>query len=432
VFARVQKARRLRAYFFVLLERNLDALAACRIVALAVELRARDVEAVCRAGDLLVHLAEERFDLADSLFGGLHSTGLNDHDRRVVTDRIGAVQTLRRTPLYERHAALGARLVPFAGWEMPVQYTSIVAEHRAVRTAAGVFDVSHMGQLTLVGQGAHDYLQGRLSNDLDRIGDGQAQYTLLTNERGGIVDDLIAYRRGADDYLLVVNAANVEGDHAALDETEDVSTDWALLAVQGPEALERLGTGVEPFTFREDDVLGIRCLIAGTGYTGERGCELGCAPDDAVALWDAILERGIVPCGLGARDTLRLEVCYPLHGSDISPERTPIEAGLGWACALHKEFTGVDVLRRQREDGPAEKLVAFVMEEKAIPRQGMRIEEGGEVTSGSLSPMLDVGIGLGYVGAENAEPGTTLSIDVRGRPKAARVVKKPIYKREGG
>jgi len=340
------------------------------------------------------------------------------------------VQTLRRTPLYERHASLGARLVPFAGWEMPVQYTSIVAEHRAVRTSAGVFDVSHMGQLSLAGGGAHDYLQARLSNDLDRVGAGQAQYTLLTNERGGIVDDLIAYRRGSDDYLLVVNAANVDADHGALDETEDVSAEWALLAVQGPEALQRLGIEVEPFTFREDDVLGIRCLVAGTGYTGERGCELGCSPDDAVALWDAILERGIVPCGLGARDTLRLEVCYPLHGNDISPERTPIEAGLGWACALDKEFTGVDVLRRQKEEGPAEKLVAFVMEEKAIPRQGMRVAEGGEVTSGSLSPMLDVGIGLAYVRAELAEPQTKLSIDVRGRPKAARVVRKPIYRRE--
>jgi aminomethyltransferase len=311
-----------------------------------------------------------------------------------------------------------------------VQYTSIVVEHRAVRTSAGVFDVSHMGELSLAGEGAHDYLQARLSNDLDRIGDGQAQYTLLTNERGGIVDDLIAYRRGTDDYLLVVNAANVDTDHGALDETEDVSAQWALLAVQGPEALERLGIELDPFTFREDEVLGIRCLVAGTGYTGERGCELGCAPDDAVALWDAILERGIVPCGLGARDTLRLEVCYPLHGNDISPERTPIEAGLGWACALDKEFTGVDLLRRQEEEGPAEKLVAFVMEEKAIPRQGMRVVEGGEVTSGTLSPMLDIGIGLGYVRAELADSGTTLSIDVRGRPKAARVVKKPIYRRE--
>jgi glycine cleavage system T protein (aminomethyltransferase) len=340
------------------------------------------------------------------------------------------VQTLRRTPLYERHAALGARLVPFAGWEMPVQYTSIVEEHKAVRTTAGVFDVSHMGQLSLPGPGAHEYLQARLSNDLDRIGSGQAQYTLLTNERGGITDDLIVYRRGDDDYLLVVNAANVDTDHANLDEAEDVSSEWALLAVQGPEALDRLGIEIEPFTFREDDVLGSRCLVAGTGYTGERGCELGCAPDDAPALWDALLAQGIVPCGLGARDTLRLEVCYPLHGNDISPGRTPIEAGLGWACALEKEFTGADVLRRQREEGPAEKLVAFVMDEKAIPRQGMAVAEGGQVTSGSLSPILGVGIGLGYVTSELAEPGTELNIDVRGRPKAAHVVKKPIYRRE--
>jgi aminomethyltransferase len=340
------------------------------------------------------------------------------------------VQTLRRTPLYERHAALGARLVPFAGWEMPVQYTSIVGEHRAVRESAGVFDVSHMGQLRISGEGAQDYLQARLSNNLDKIGDGEAQYTLLTNEQGGIVDDLIVYRRGADQYLLVVNASNVEPDHAALSETDDVSADWALLAVQGPEALSRLGIEVETFTWRDEHVLGVRCLVAGTGYTGERGCELGCAPDDAVTLWDAILDAGIVPCGLGARDTLRLEVCYPLHGNDISPERTPIEAGLRWACDLDKEFTGVEVLRTQKERGTAEKLVAFVMDDKGIPRQGMPIEEGGTVTSGSLSPMLDQGIGLAYVGASLAAPGTKLTVDLRGRPRAAHIVKKPIYKRE--
>jgi aminomethyltransferase len=341
------------------------------------------------------------------------------------------VETLRRTPLFERHAALGARLVPFAGWEMPVQYTSITDEHRAVRESAGVFDVSHMGQLSATGTGAHEYLQARLSNDLDRIEPGQAQYTLLTNEAGGIVDDLIAYRRGEDDYLLVVNASNVEPDHRALAETENVSHRYALLAVQGPEALDRLGLEVEPFTFREEDVLGVHCLVAGTGYTGERGCELGCDPEDAWRLWDALLERGVTPCGLGARDTLRLEVCYPLHGNDISPERTPIEAGLGWACALEKEFTGADRLRRQKEDGPDEKLVAFVMDDKGIPRQGMEIVEGGEVTSGSLSPMLGVGIGLAYVAAERSEPGTELTIDLRGRARKGHIVKKPIYKREG-
>jgi aminomethyltransferase len=342
------------------------------------------------------------------------------------------VQTLRRTPLYERHADAGARLVPFAGWEMPVQYKSIAEEHHAVRMGAGVFDVSHMGQLELDGDGAHAYLQERLSNDLDKIGAGRAQYTLLTNERGGIIDDLIAYRRGDDRYLLVVNASNVEPDHAALSETRDVSHEWALLAVQGPEALDRLGIELEPFTFREDDVLGVRCLVAGTGYTGERGCELGCAPEDAPRLWDAILERGIVPCGLAARDTLRLEACYPLHGNDISPERTPLEAGLGWACSLEKEFTGVDVLRRQKEEGPAEKLVAFTMEDKGIPRQGMRIEEGGEVTSGTLSATVGQAIGLGYVRTELAEPETRITIDLRGRPRRARIVRKPFYKRREG
>ena len=341
------------------------------------------------------------------------------------------MQTLRRTPLFERHAALGARLVPFAGWEMPVQYAGIGDEHRAVRTSAGVFDVSHMGQLRLAGEGAHEYLQARLSNDLDRIGSGRAQYTLLTNRDGGIVDDLIAYRRADDDYLLVVNASNVAADHAALPETEDVSDRWALLAVQGPEALALLGIEVEPFTFREDaDVLGVRCLVAGTGYTGERGCELGCVPEDAGRLWDEILARGVTPCGLGARDTLRLEACYPLHGNDISPERTPIEAGLGWACALEKDFTGVDVLRRQKEEGPSQELVAFVMEDPGIPRAGMRIQEGGEVTSGTQSPVLGKGIGLGYVEAARAAAETPITIDLRGRPRRARIVPKPFYKRE--
>jgi aminomethyltransferase len=339
------------------------------------------------------------------------------------------VQTLRRTPLYERHADLGAKLVPFAGWELPVEFTSIVEEHRAVRERGGVFDVSHMGQLELAGEGAHGILQGRLTNDLDRIAPGGAQYTLLTNERGGVVDDLIAYRR-EDGYLLVVNAANVETDAAALPEARDVSEAWAMLAVQGPSALALLGTEVEPFTFREDRILGVDAVVCGTGYTGERGCELLCRPGDAGALWDAILARGIAPCGLGARDTLRLEVCYPLHGQDLTPERTPLQAGLGWACALDKEFPGVDVLRRERERGPEERLVAFVMDERAIPRSGMTIAEGGEVTSGGYSPMLELGIGLAYVPAGRSDAGTPLTIDVRGRPRRGHVVPKPIYTRE--
>jgi glycine cleavage system T protein (aminomethyltransferase) len=348
-------------------------------------------------------------------------------------------QTLLRTPLYERHVALGARMVPFAGWEMPVQYEGVIQEHRAVRTDAGVFDVSHMGELEVEGPRAHDLLQGLLSNDLDRIEPGEAQYTLLTNERGGIVDDLIAYRLDAFRYLLVVNAANREADYRWLKEREvsgsdvrDVSDEYGLLAVQGPHAIAKLGLpAAEPFTFAEGTLDGVEVMVDRTGYTGEDGCELLCMAEDAVALWDAVLARGVVPCGLGARDTLRLEVCYPLHGNDITPETDAISAGLGWTCALDKEFTGVEALRRVREDGPVRKLVAFVMEERAVPRQGMPIEGGGEVTSGTHSPMLDVGIGMGYVPAAQAEPGTGLTIDVRGNPRAARVVKKPIYKRGG-
>jgi aminomethyltransferase len=346
-------------------------------------------------------------------------------------------ETLLQTPLHDRHVELGARIVPFAGWEMPVQYTGVIPEHRAVRTNAGVFDVSHMGELEVEGPRAGELLQRALSNDLD-ISPGEAQYTLLTNEDGGIVDDLIVYRMGECSYLLVVNAANRETDYVWLKEREmrgsdvrDVSDDCALLAVQGPRAIERLGLPpAKPFTFAETTLDGVEVMVNRTGYTGEDGCELLCMTDDAVRLFDAVLERGVVPCGLGARDTLRLEVCYPLHGNDIGPDTDAISAGLGWVCYLDKEFEGVDVLRRVKEEGPDERLVAFVMEEKAIPRQGMAIEGGGEVTSGTHSPMLDVGIGMGYVPAAQAKPETELTIDVRGRPRRARVVKKPIYKRE--
>jgi aminomethyltransferase len=309
-------------------------------------------------------------------------------------------------------------------------FTSIAEEHRAVRQRAGVFDVSHMGQLEVAGAGVGEYLQARLTNDLDRVAPGGAQYTLLNNDDGGIEDDLIADRRGPDSYLLVVNAANVDADHARLDLAEDVSSQWAFLAVQGPEALARLGLELEPFTFREQSVLGVPCFVAGTGYTGERGCELGCRPEDAVRLWDAVLGRGVTPCGLGARDTLRLEACFPLHGNDITPERTPIEAGLGWACALEKEFAGAGVLRRQHAEGVAERLVAFVMEEAGIPRSGMEILEGGVVTSGTHSPTLGRGIGLGYVRSELARADNRLTVDVRGRPHPARIVKKPFYQRK--
>lgn len=348
------------------------------------------------------------------------------------------MQTLLRTPLYDRHVALGARLVPFAGWEMPVQYEGVIPEHRAVRTDAGVFDVSHMGELEVEGPRAGELLQGALSNDLDRISPGQAQYTLLTNEDGGIIDDLIVYRVGDHSFLLVVNASNRAAAYDWLKEREipgsdvrDVSDECALLAVQGPRAIERLGLPPAPsFTFAEATLDGVEVMVNRTGYTGEDGCELLCMSEDAVQLWDAVLARGVVPCGLGARDTLRLEVCYPLHGNDIGPDTDAISAGLGWACALDKEFEGVEVLRRVKADGPERRLVAFVMEEKAIPRHGMAIEGGGEVTSGTHSPTLDIGIGMGYVPAAQAQPGTELTIDVRGRPRRARVVKKPIYKRE--
>ena len=346
--------------------------------------------------------------------------------------------TLKRTPLYARHVELGSRMVPFAGWEMPVQYEGVIPEHRAVRTDCGAFDVSHMGELHVDGPTAPAFLQEMLSNDVDRIGDGEAQYTLLTNEEGGIVDDLIVYRFAPGQYLLVVNASNRAAAHDWLKEGEprgcevrDTSDDYGLVAVQGPRSVERLELPDQPtFTHEMRELDGIEVMIGRTGYTGEKGVELCCATEDATDLWEAVLARGAVPCGLGARDTLRLEVCYPLHGNDITQETDAISAGLGWACALGKEFTGVETLRRIREEGPARRLVAFVMAEKAIPRQGMPIEGGGEVTSGTHSPMLDRGIGMGYVPSASSQPGSELVIDVRGKPRRAYVVEKPIYRKE--
>jgi aminomethyltransferase len=346
--------------------------------------------------------------------------------------------TLLRTPLYERHVALGARMVPFAGWEMPVQYDGVIPEHRAVRNDAGVFDVSHMGEIEVEGPRALELLQSLLSSDLAKVEPGHARYTLLTNERGGIIDDLIAYRIDEFRWLLIVNASNREPDFAWIKEHEisgsdvrDVSDEYALLAVQGPRAIERLGLAPAPWnSFAEETIDGVQCMVNRTGYTGEDGCELLCMAEDAVQLWDGVLARGVVPCGLGARDTLRLEAGYALHGNDITPDTDAISAGLGWTCALDKEFSGVEELRRVKAEGPARKLVGFVMEERAIPRQGMAIEGGGEVTSGSHSPMLGIGIGLGYVPAGRAEPGSELAIDVRGRTARGRVAKKPIYERK--
>ena len=346
---------------------------------------------------------------------------------------------LRRTPLYDRHVAAGARIVPFAGWEMPVQYQGIIPEHQAVRTGSGVFDVSHMGQLELRGDGALACAQAMLSNDLDRIGPGYAQYSLLLDDDGCPVDDLIAYRFADDHLLLVVNASRVDddaawlsgriGDGASLD---DRSHEFAMLALQGPSSLSLVELpDLPPFGFIEAEVCGVHAIVAHTGYTGEPGVELMTAPDDAGRLWDALLAAGALPCGLGARDTLRLEVCYPLYGNDLDREHTALEAGLGWVCALDaKEFTGADALRAQRRDGVPRKLVAFRMLDRGIPRQGMAMLPEGTVTSGTMSPSLGIGIGMGYVPAGGAEPGTAVEIDVRGRMLAAEIAKKPLYVKE--
>ncbi len=358
--------------------------------------------------------------------------------------------TLRETPLHARHVALGARMVPFAGWSMPVQYRGVIEEHRAVRSGVGVFDVSHMGRFAVLGGHAHADLQGLLSNDLDAIAPGEAQYTLLPNESGGIVDDLIAYRQ-AGGYLLVVNAANRAGDLEQLlgglsDGTTlvDESDETAMLAVQGPAALaliDRLSDGpfdagsAPAFSFGDAVVSGVPCVVARTGYTGEVGVELIVPAVDAGRLWDALLDAGATPCGLGARDTLRLEVCYPLHGNDIGPDTDAIEAGLGWVCALDHEFVGADALRRTRAAGPERRLVAFRMLERAIPRAGCEIldPEGtavGHVTSGTMSPCLGEGIGMGYVSTPHSPPGSAIVIDVRGRRHPAEVARKPLYRKE--
>jgi glycine cleavage system T protein (aminomethyltransferase) len=348
------------------------------------------------------------------------------------------MQTLRRTPLHDRHVALGARMVPFAGWEMPVQYEGVIAEHRSVRGDAGVFDVSHMGELEIEGPAARDLLQATLSNDVDKLAPGEAQYTLVTNEEGGIVDDVILYRLDEHRYLVVANASNVEAVHGWLKERElrgsdvrDVSDDYALLAVQGPRALERIGLAPgKPFTWAMGEVDDVEVMVNRTGYTGEEGVELACMAEDAVRLWDAVIARGVVPCGLGARDTLRLEVCYPLHGNDIGLRWDAVSSGLGWACALDTDFTGAGRLRAVKDRGPEQKLVPFVMTDKAIPRQGMAVVGGGEVTSGTMSPMLEVGIGMAYVPSAVAKAGNELTVDVRGKERRAEVRKKPLYRKE--
>jgi aminomethyltransferase len=358
-----------------------------------------------------------------------------------------APEALRRTPLHDRHADAGARLVPFARWEMPVQYESgIRAEHVAVRRHAGVFDVSHMGQVETTGPDAEAFLQRMLSNDVSRLREGGAQYSLLCDEDGGVLDDLFSYRLAGDRFLTVTNAANHERDHAWLADhadgfdvsVRDAGADYAMLALQGPAAREilqdHLEGGEAPARMRtaRARVAGADCLVCGTGYTGEDGVELLCPPDQAAALWDALVAGGAAPAGLGARDTLRLEVCFPLYGNDLSEDRSPLEAGLGWAVKLDTGFVGAEALRAAGE--PAERLVPFVFTGPGIPRQDHPIlvegEPAGVVTSGTLSPCLDVGIGMGYVPAAAGAPGTRVEVDVRGRLRAAEVREKPLYRKE--
>ncbi len=348
---------------------------------------------------------------------------------------------LRRTPLYDRHVAAGARIVPFAGWEMPVQYEGIREEHTAVRTAAGIFDVSHMGEVETSGPDAGAFLQRLLSNDVDKLAVGGAQYSVLCREDGGVLDDLFTYRLAQDRYLTVTNASNHDKDLAWFQAhaegfdvvVQDRLADWAMLAIQGPRArgiVESLAAGPLPARFRAESlhVAGHDVLVCGTGYTGEDGVEILCPPQAAGPIWDAALAGGAVPAGLGARDTLRLEVCYHLYGNDLMESRGPIEAGLGWCCKEDTGFVGAEAVRAAREAGPDEKLVPFTISGAGIARQGNAISGGGEVTSGTMSPSLGIGIGMAYVRADQATPGTEMRIDVRGRERTAVVAEKPLYK----
>jgi len=359
----------------------------------------------------------------------------------------------KKTPLCDEHVRLGAKMVPFAGWLMPVQYTSIVEEHRAVRNNVGVFDISHMGQFIVDGAGGRDWLNRMLTNNVDKLDVGMGQYTLLLNDRGGIIDDLIVYLIDEQKYLLVVNAARADEDFAWLQNhlkegcsLTSRSSDFGAVAIQGPRT-----TALFHALFGNDTELPARnhiadvpfdatsVSIARTGYTGEDGIEVFFPANDAIKLWSAALERGkslgIKPCGLGARDTLRLEMCYPLNGSDLLPERNPIEAGLGFFVDLSKpDFVGRDALLKTKEFGPREKLVPFRMKEKGPPPRphyavfgnGERI---GEVTSGTLSPSLNWGIGMAYVSSAHAKIGAEIDIEIRAQKFPATVEKKPLYRK---
>lgn len=364
--------------------------------------------------------------------------------------------TSRRTPLHDRHVAAGGRLVEFAGWQMPVQYRGVIDEHRAVRGAAGLFDVSHMGEIRVAGRGAESFVQGLTPNDVAKLQPGRAHYSALLTPEGTFLDDLLVYRLADDEFLIVVNAANAASDfrwmaerHAADADDgcvlEDVSESHALLALQGPRAAEILrrltATALDEikyYRFAQGEVADRRAMISRTGYTGEHGFELYLAPQDAGAVWDRLLEAGradgLEPIGLGARDTLRLEAGMALYGHEIDRTTTPWEAGLDWIVKLDKgDFVGRETLMAERARGPARRLVGIEVTGRGIARDGHRVlaagRDVGHVTSGTFSPTFEKALGLAYVESALAAPGTELEVDVRGRAVPVRVVPYPFYKR---
>lgn len=351
-------------------------------------------------------------------------------------------ESLLKTPLHSRHAEAGARLVPFAGWEMPVQYQGVIEEHLAVRKAVGVFDVSHMGQVRTKGSDALAFLQRLTTNDVSRIEVGGAQYGLLCADDGGVLDDLFTYRLGESEFLTVTNAGNHPADFGRFEEVAsgfevdvvDEAPSTAMLAVQGPTAralLHELVDGELPGRMRSGavSVAGREVFAAGTGYTGEDGLELLMDGADAGAVWDAVVAAGATPCGLAARDTLRTEACYHLYGNDLDPARNPIEAGLGWACRDETGFIGSEAVAAARAAGTDEKLAAFVMTGPGIARAGSPVVGGGSVSSGTFSPTFEQGIGMAYLPAAVAVPGTSIEIDVRGKIRTAEVREKPLYRK---
>ena len=359
-------------------------------------------------------------------------------------------QTMRRTPLYDKHEALGAKMVPFAGYEMPIQYEGIVAEHRAVRNNAGLFDLSHMGEFFFKGRGAGATLDRLVSSDIAGLAVGQARYGLLTNERGTIVDDVIVYRISDGEYMMVVNAANIAKDraHVLAHLNEDVALDdrsyaTALVAIQGPRAADILASQTDAdvralpsFGVTHGRVGGARATLARTGYTGEDGFEVFVANADAAKVWDALLEAGrasgIRPIGLGARDTLRLEARFSLYGNDIDETTDPIEAGLGWTCKLEKEFTGRDVIAAKKAEGPKRKIAGLVVD-GGVARHGHEVTQNGSVvghvTSGTYGPTVEKNIALAYVPTPLSKVGTSLGVRIRGKDVPATVVKTPFYRR---